>query len=212
MADLAPFGAAQEAFLTDAVRREVVVQHEVVFGGAFKRLDELGVPHGTQGRHDDGLGFAALEQGRAVRLREHADLDADGAHGLGIATVDARFAVEHVRANNVLLELVERLDDVIALESAVRAAYLGHHGVQCRSHRPLAFLLVCQAIRIRQRLTSHALHFFSQAGVDLRRLEVPGRFAGFGGKFLDRLDGTLHLHVGVEHATEHLVFRQFLGF
>jgi hypothetical protein len=68
------------------------VQHEAVFVLAGQRVDALRVALGAQRGHHQRLGFAAGEQRRAVGARQHAVADLDGAHGAGVAAVDARLA------------------------------------------------------------------------------------------------------------------------
>ena len=93
MADFAPLGVAEKAFLAHAVRREVVMQHEVVLGSAFKGFHQLGVAQRAQSGNDDGLRLAALEQRGAMRFRQYAYLDFNRAHGARVAAIDARLAV-----------------------------------------------------------------------------------------------------------------------
>ncbi len=92
MADFAPLRRADEACLADAVRREVVMQHERVAPLAFERIDDLRVAAGAERGYDERLRLAAREHGRAVRSRQHAHLNVDRAHGVRVATVDARLA------------------------------------------------------------------------------------------------------------------------
>ena len=65
------------------------MQHEAVFELTGQRVDALGIALGAQGGDDQGLGFAAGEQGRTVGAGQHAVADFDGAHGAGVAAVDA---------------------------------------------------------------------------------------------------------------------------
>src|SRR5690606_6436130 len=62
--DLATAGAAHAAALAHRERREVVVQHEGIALLAFQGVQQLGVTGGAEGGNDQGLGFAAGEQGR----------------------------------------------------------------------------------------------------------------------------------------------------
>ena len=59
---------------THGIGREVVVQHEMRFHGAFEQVDELLVFPGSQRRHDKTLGLAAGKQRRAMRAGQDADL------------------------------------------------------------------------------------------------------------------------------------------
>ena len=108
VADLAPAGAAHASRLAHRERREVVVQHEALFAGAFERVDELLVLAGAERRHDERLRLAAREQRRAVRARQHVHLRQDGAHGLQVAPVDALAGLDDVAAHDVALQRLER--------------------------------------------------------------------------------------------------------
>ena len=66
-------------------------------------VDLLLVGDGAERRDDQRLRLAALEDGRAVRARQHADLAVDGANLLGVAAVDA-LAVEGQIADDAFLQ------------------------------------------------------------------------------------------------------------
>ena len=63
VADLAPAGRAHPSGLTDRVRREVVVEHEVLPILALQRVDVLLILAGAERGDDHRLGLAAGEQG-----------------------------------------------------------------------------------------------------------------------------------------------------
>ena len=83
------------------------MQHERFFAPAFDGVDDLRVAAGAEGGDHDGLGLAAGEQRRAVGTGQHADLDGDGTHGLGVAPVDAGLALDDAAADDLLLEIGE---------------------------------------------------------------------------------------------------------
>ena len=89
VADLAAAGAAQERHLADRERREVVVEHEPLVDLAVHHLDLLLVLGGAERGGDERLRLAAREHGRAVRARQHADLDPDRADLVELAAVEA---------------------------------------------------------------------------------------------------------------------------
>ena len=211
VADFAALRSPHESFLAHTVGREVVVQHEVVLEGAVEPFHQLGVAQRTEGGDHDGLCLAALEQRRAVGLRQHADFHADRAHGPRVAAVDAGLAVEHVVANDALLELVERFDDVVRRVLAVIAAQGVDQRIARRAYLGLALLLVPGAVGVGQALPGCGIDLLRESRVDRGRLELPLRLAGFGGELLDRVDRRLHFLVGEENAAEHLVLGQFLG-
>ena len=63
MADFATARGAHAARFTDRVRREVIVQHEVLAELAGKRVDDLLVLAGAERGHDQCLRLATCEQG-----------------------------------------------------------------------------------------------------------------------------------------------------
>ncbi len=92
---------AHTAGFTDAVGREIVVQHEALFGGAGERVDELLILAGAERGDDDGLGFTAGEQRRAVRARQEADSCLIGRTLVDRAAVDAALFLDDARAHDI---------------------------------------------------------------------------------------------------------------
>ncbi len=93
VADLATAGAAQERHFAHRERREVVVQHEALLGFAFEGFQPLHVLAGAERGGDQRLGFAAGEDRRTVRARQHADLDPDVADLVELAAVRTTLAL-----------------------------------------------------------------------------------------------------------------------
>src|SRR5204863_3831727 len=89
VADLAPALAAEELHLADREGREVVVQEELLLRFALVLLDDLGVAPRAERDRGQGLGLAAGEDRRAVRARQHADVDLDAADFVERAPVEA---------------------------------------------------------------------------------------------------------------------------
>ena len=81
------------------------MQHERLFALAGQAVDDLRIAPGAQRRDDQGLRLAAGEQRRTVGPRQHAGADVDGAHGLGVAAVDARMAVENLAAHQPIFQI-----------------------------------------------------------------------------------------------------------
>ena len=92
------------------------MQHERLATLAFERIDDLRIAGGAERGGDQRLGLAAREQRRTVGTRQHADLDRDRAHGLEVAAVDARLAVEDALAHDAALELEQFFADLIGGE------------------------------------------------------------------------------------------------
>ena len=107
MADLAAARAADRPDLADRERREVVVEHELLAVLVHEPVDPLLVAAGAQDGGDQRLRLAALEEGRAVRPRQEADLALDRPQVLRAAAVGP-LAVEDQLADDPLLDRRER--------------------------------------------------------------------------------------------------------
>ncbi len=118
MADLAAADAGHAADFTDGERREVVVEHEAALLLAFVGFHALGVVGGAEGGGDEGLGFAAGEEGGAVDAGEDADLDGDGADLIEGAVVGADAVVEDLVAEDLFAEKLVVLGELLARRSA----------------------------------------------------------------------------------------------
>ena len=89
------------------------MEQEALLIGPVERIDILLVLAGAERRDDHRLRFAAGEQSRPMRARQHPDFSQDRAHGGQIAPVDAPLVVENVPANDLGLGVVERLLDLV---------------------------------------------------------------------------------------------------
>src|SRR5690606_14021474 len=98
--DLAPSRRPHPAGLTGRIRREVVVQHEVLAVLALERVHDLLVLAGAERGHDEGLGLTAGEQGTAMRPGKHADFGDDRPDRLRVAPVDASTGIEDLSADD----------------------------------------------------------------------------------------------------------------
>ena len=104
MTDFAASRAAQECNFSNRKRREVVVQHEAFLGFAFEDFEPLHVVAGAQGGGDQGLGFAASEDGGSVGAGQYADFDPDVANLVERAAVGTALLVDHLLAENALAQ------------------------------------------------------------------------------------------------------------
>ena len=109
VAGVAARRGAEAADFTDRVRREVIVDHEARVAEALEPVDHLLRFLGAQRRGADRLGLAAGEQRRTVGARQEADHRLDRADGLGVAAVDAAAFLQDRGADDVGLELLDRL-------------------------------------------------------------------------------------------------------
>src|SRR5690606_20479098 len=96
-----------EAGLADAVRREVVVQHERLAALSLERVHDLRVAARAERRDDERLRLAAGEERRAVRPRQYPHLDRDRPDGPHVAPVDTRLAAQDAAADDLFLEPLE---------------------------------------------------------------------------------------------------------
>ncbi len=113
VADFAAAGAGHTSDFTDAVRREVVVEHEAALLLALVGFEPLGVVAGAEGRGDERLGFAAGEQGGAVGAGQDADLDVDLADLVEGAAIRADAIVEDLVAEDVFADQLEGLAEAL---------------------------------------------------------------------------------------------------
>ena len=131
---------------------------------------------------------------------------------LHVAAVDARLAGEDAAADDVVLE---------ACRSRRRPCGRSNFGASPAGQRldgrlldladaRVARLLLGDPVGLAERGLGLRGHGGDQCRVLGRRRPVPGRLAGLGGEFLDRLDRDLHLLVAEHHRAEHHVFGQHL--
>ena len=116
VADFAPARAAHEADFAHAERREIVVQHEALEGFArLQQLDALLVVLGAERDRNQRLRFAAREQGRTVGARQNARFDPDLADFVECAAIGTAVVLQHLIAEDALLEGFEALARFVLL-------------------------------------------------------------------------------------------------
>ena len=180
-------------------------------------VDDLFVLLRAERRRDEGLRFAAGEEGRAVGAREHALTDFDRTDRARVAAVDAGFAVQNVRAHELPFKFEE---DVVHLVRVGRlragsGRIRGELGVDAVVDR--AKLLHAGLLRAdRIGFVKSSVGEFDDAGderfIRSGRLPVPGGLAAFGDEFVDRLDDDLHFAVAEHHGFKHRLFGEDVGF
>ena len=87
MTDFATLGGTHTPGLTGGEGREVVVVHVALGGDGRKVVQLLLHAQHVQGGHAEDLGFATLEQGRAVYARKYLNLGSQGTDVLGATTI-----------------------------------------------------------------------------------------------------------------------------
>ena len=190
---------------------------EAIAAFAHDVVDDLFILLGTERGEHQSLRFTTGKEGRTVGTRQNRLTDFDRANRTGIATVNTGLAFENIGANDVGFHFEE---------DAVNFVHVGNFGA-CGFGigRQLSFHLFVDSTQLfgtallganRVGLFDVSLSNFVQAGNErlvLRsRLPIPSRLAGFGGQFVDGIDGHLHLLMPEHHGIEHRLFRQAIGF
>ncbi len=213
MTDFAALGRAYATGFAGGVRREVVVQHEAVGIFALQRVDFLLVTRGAQGRHHQRLGFATGEQGGTVGARQYAGTDGDRAHGAGIATVDARFAVENLAAHDLGFQVLNRfLIWLMRSESASSPATAYHYAAADFIHLSIAGLLLLDLIGLATSASASSAIFATSSASFSGAVHSQASAATSSDQFIDGVDGSLQLIVTEHHCAQHDFFRQLLRF
>src|SRR5579859_1128765 len=104
MADLTTTDTSHTTRLAYRERREVVMQHEAFFLLAFEVLEPLHVVGRSQSGCDEGLGFAASEDGRAVHARKHAGLNRNCADFVELTAVGPNSVFCYLLAENTFAQ------------------------------------------------------------------------------------------------------------
>ncbi len=209
MPDLAPAGAGHATDLADRIGREIVVQQEIAAEIAMQGVDDLFVVAGSQRGHHQRLGFAAREQGRAMRPRQEAHFAFDRAHRPGVAAVDPGTAIDDIAAQDGRFQLFQRRAQIRILQILIRQSVPDLR--LDRSNRVLAVGLVLDRIGRAHVSLAQRLHAGIKRAV-IGRLEVERLFRRGLGQIDDQVDHGLHRLVAEFDRTQHLVLGQLIGF
>src|SRR5438874_10041281 len=99
MADLAASRAAHKSNLSNAKRREIVVQHEALRGfRGIEQLDALFIVLGAKRSGHQRLGFTAREDCGTVSTREHVYFTGNRPDLIECTTVRAAMIFQHLVA------------------------------------------------------------------------------------------------------------------
>lgn len=123
-----------------------------------------------------------------MHARQEADLGHDRAHGLQVATVDARLAVDDALAHDLLLELAERRTDLLGRRFAGQCR---DRGITQFADTVVARLLLGDAVSLADLVGELLAQLVGQRNVPGSRRHLPARFAGIRSEFLDGLDHDL---------------------
>src|SRR5579864_3565531 len=94
MADFTASGATQKRNFTNRKRRKVIVKHEALLGFAFEDFEALHIVAGAERCRDQGLGFAAGKNRRAVCAGQHADFNPDVANLIESPAIGTAFLID----------------------------------------------------------------------------------------------------------------------
>ena len=212
MADFAALGAAHAAYFACSEGGHVVVQHKAVFVFASQRVDALCVALCAKCGYNQRLRFATGKQYRAVGAGQHAVADFDGAHGAGIAPVNAGLASQNLAANDARLDFKQQVFNFDFVKLNALCA-------QCFFNGYIGFAAGLGTCLLAADLVGSTQFVFGQCG-DLAdegfvfggRLPVPHGFASFAHQLVDGVDGDCALLVAKHHSAQHDVFRELFGF
>ena len=217
MADFAALGAAHAARFTGGKRGHVVVQHKAFMRFTQQTVNDLFVLLRTQRRNDQSLGFTTGKQCGTVGARKHALADFDRAHGLRVAAVDTRFAIQNLGADKLGFHFEKDaghfvgINSVVAREAFVLGQFFIDHGIDF-TQLVIAGLLATDGISFLQTGIGQFGDTGDQFFVLRSRLPIPSGLAGFFNQFVDGVDGHLLLFMTEHHSVEHHVFGQAIGF
>ena len=92
------------------------MEHEAIFKLASECVNTLRIALGAERGDDQGLRFAACEQGRAVGAWEHRIANFDGAHGARVAAINAGLACQNLTANGARFNVEQHVVNFDAIE------------------------------------------------------------------------------------------------
>ena len=212
MADFTPPRCPHAAGFTDRIGREIIVQHEVLFAGAFEAVDKLFILAGTQRCDHQSLRFTAGEQRRTMGARQRTDFGHDGAHGFEIAPVDAPPGVEHRIAHHIGFEIVEQIAKLVGGKFALALAHKLFRRLGADFGDAVAAEMLFGDMKCRCEIgTAGGFQGFQQRRGFIDRNAA--RFLGGAfGQTDDRVDHRLHALVAEHHGAEHHLLRQFFRF
>ena len=211
VADFAALGRADAAGLAGGVRRHVVLHHEALTVFTGDCVDDLLVTGGTQRGHHQRLSFTAGEQRAAVGTRQDAGADGDGAHGAGVAAVDAGLAGQDLVAHDAGLQLEQDVADLGGSRGILFGSQLGLHVGLDLLDALGALLLDAQLVGVAHGVAGQAVHTLDERGVLLGGGPFPLGLATGLDQLLDGLDDGLHLLVAKDHGAQHHVLGELGG-
>ena len=217
MTDFAALGRAHAARFARGERGHVVVEHEAFMRFFAEAVDDLFVLLRAERRRDEGLGFAAREEGGTVGARKNALADFDRTDRARVAAVDAGFAVEDLGAHELGFEFEEDAVDFVHVRGFRAGGFgvgreLGFDGGVDFAELFHAGLLGADRIGGLEAFVGEFDDAGDEGFVLRSRGPVPSGLARFGDEFVDGLDDDLQGLVTRHDGVEHRGFRKDVGF
>ena len=189
------------------------MQHKAVGVFAAQCVNNLLIARSAQRGNGKGLRFAAGKQCRAVCARQYVGLDVDGAHGAGVAPINARLPCQNLPAYHVGFQLFKDAFDFIFRQ---RVGFFGNqrgfNGSPCFVQFRAAGLFLADFERFGDGCARNFAHFGNQFGIGFRCLPIPHFGVHFVCQFVDGGNHGLHLLMTKHHRAQHHVFGQNIGF
>src|SRR5690606_17912927 len=141
-----------------------------------------------------------------------ANTDVDGAYGARVASVDARLAVENLAAHDARFDVEEDFLHDVRIDVFEFARDLLQRVAADFVQARVAGLFLLDREGFAHLTLDQLGDARDERFVRRCRLPIPRLLARFVGQFVDGVDRGLHLLVTIDHAAQHHVFGQFLGF
>ncbi len=210
--NLAAARSAQECDFADREGREIVMQHEALFGFAFEGLQTLHVFASAQRGRDQRLGLTAGKDGRAVSARQHSDFNPDIANLVELAPVGTAPVLDHLLTEDLLAQKIE----VFAGLLASSFVFFGNGALDfvfelLDERVALVLGMLLGVDRIQQTVAELGTKLAQIGLVGHDRLDLPLRLANFLGQVADRGANLLDLLMAEFDGLHHGFFRNLLG-
>src|ERR1700691_5734052 len=211
MADLAPSGSAHEADFSYREWREVVVQHEALFGFAFEALETLHIIAGAERGRDQGLGFSASEDGAAVHPWEDSDFDPDLADLVEFTSIGTALVVDNLITEDALAQLLVILFQ-LRLVGCIVFGDLGYEFLFQGANQFVAFgfRMLGGIESIGQSAADLCFEALKVSLVKFRRRDLALRFAGLAAQLVDSGANLFDFGVAEFDCVDHGFFFNFL--
>ena len=216
VANFAATRAGHTSCFTNAERRKVVVKHEGLLLLAFIALQPLSIVLGAECGRNQGLGFTACKQRRAVHAGQNFGLDGDFTNLVEGAAIGTDPLLGHLLAEGALAEqfiIVRQLLLGGWIRALLVGGQFGHEFVLDLLHERIAVGLgvLLGVERVLQLVADLGLQLFVIGFIGHRRSKGPLGLAGHGNQLVDGGNDFLNLRMSELDGGQDDVFRLFLG-